>query len=459
MSKSVVVIGTQWGDEGKGKVVDLLSEQANAVVRFQGGHNAGHTVVVGGRSTILHLLPSGILHRQVRCFLGAGVVLSPPAVLAEIEYLEKGGLPVRERLRISSACPLVLPCHQALDQARESTQNGGQNIGTTQRGIGPAYEDKVGRRALRLCDLVEATGWEEKLRTLLDYYNFQLKHWHQAPSVDVDAVLDASLSWAEALRPLLADVPGELAALRHSAGTCLLFEGAQGVMLDIDHGTYPYVTSSNTGASMAAIGAGVPPRSIDYILGISKAYCTRVGAGPFPTETSGAVGEKLSARGMEFGATTGRARRCGWLDIAALRRVHQLNNLDGLCVTKLDVLDGIDPLRLCVGYKLDGARYQVLPDGAHLQERCRPVYETLPGWKESTNGVGQLADLPANALAYLRRVEALLEVPVTMISTGQDRHDTICLQDPYKGPQEPSSLGQQPLPDEGQSVTPTGSDS
>ncbi len=432
MSRSVVLFGTQWGDEGKGKVVDLLSEQADAVVRFQGGHNAGHTVVVGGRSTILHLLPSGILHPKVHCFLGSGVVLSPPALLEEIAYLEKGGLPVRDRLHVSSACPLVLPCHQALDQALESMRKSKkQVIGTTQRGIGPAYEDKVARRALRLCDLMETGGWEEQLRELLDYYNFLLEHWCKQDLMDVNAVLDASLAWVEPLRPLVSDVPARLATLRGAPNTKLLFEGAQGMLLDMDHGTYPYVTSSNTAAAVAATGAGVPPRSIDYVLGISKAYCTRVGAGPFPTELKDALGERLSDRGMEFGSTTGRARRCGWLDAASLRRVHQINGLDGLCLTKLDVLDGIDPLQLCIGYEVDGVRYRALPDGASLQARCRPIYEELPGWQKSTSGLVLASELPHQAVAYLRRVEELVEVPVTMISTGKDRRDTIILEDPY----------------------------
>ncbi len=429
MGKNVVVVGTQWGDEGKGKVVDLLTERVAAVVRFQGGHNAGHTLVIEGRKTVLHLIPSGILRAHVRCLIGNGVVLSPQALLEEIDMLEANGVPATERLAVSEACPLILPYHVALDHARERAR-GKAAIGTTGRGIGPAYEDKVARRALRLGDLFHRERFAAKLGEVLDAHNFALQHYYHADTVDFQQVLDETLALAERLRPLVADVPDLLYGHR-ARGESVLFEGAQGTLLDIDHGTYPFVTSSNTTAGGAACGSGVGPRDLDYVLGITKAYTTRVGAGPFPTELLDEMGEHLARRGHEFGATTGRPRRCGWFDAVSLRRAIRINSVSGLCITKLDVLDGLDTIRLCVGYRCGGEERTMPPVGADEYADCTPIYEELPGWKESTVGVKRYDELPANARAYLARIEAVVETPVDIISTGPERSETIVLRDPF----------------------------
>ncbi|WP_295459166.1 adenylosuccinate synthase [uncultured Thiodictyon sp.] len=429
MGNNVVVIGTQWGDEGKGKVVDLLTEHVSAVVRFQGGHNAGHTLVIDGVKTVLHLVPSGILRAGVRCLIGNGVVLSPQALLTEIAALEQTGVPVRERLGLSAACALILPYHVALDLARE-TARGTKAIGTTGRGIGPAYEDKVARRGIRLGELLDPEHFKERLREVLDYHNFTLAHYFKCAPVDYAAVLDEALAHAEQLRPMVVDVPGVLHALR-AQGADVLFEGAQGSMLDIDHGTYPYVTSSNTTAGGAACGSGVGPRDLDYILGIVKAYTTRVGGGPFPTELFDADGDRLSARGHEFGATTGRKRRCGWLDMVALKRSFAINSVTGICITKLDVLDGMQRLKICTAYELDGQTITTLPIGADTLARCTPRYLELPGWSESTVGAASLDALPANARAYLKTIEDLCGLPIDLISTGPDRGETLVLRHPF----------------------------
>jgi adenylosuccinate synthase len=433
MSKSprnVVVIGTQWGDEGKGKIVDWLTDRAQGVVRFQGGHNAGHTLVIAGRKTVLHLIPSGILRQEVDCFIGNGVVVSPEALVQEMDELGAAGVPgVEARLCISEACPLILPYHAALDAAREASR-GAQKIGTTGRGIGPAYEDKVARRAIRVQDLFRPVRFAEKLKELLEYHNFVLTQYHGQPAVDFQKTLDEALALAPRLAPLVADVPR---ALYHAnrAGKNLLFEGAQGSLLDIDHGTYPYVTSSNCVAGAAAAGAGIGPMHLHYVLGITKAYTTRVGGGPFPTELSDGVGEQLRQRGQEFGATTGRPRRTGWFDAAALKRSIQLNGLSGLCITKLDVLDGVESVKICVGYRIEGELSEILPVGAEELERCEPVYEELPGWKESTVGIRDYDALPRAARDYLKRIEALAGVPIDIISTGPDREETIVRRHPY----------------------------
>jgi len=430
MGKNVVVVGTQWGDEGKGKIVDWLTESAQGVVRFQGGHNAGHTLVIGGRKTVLHLIPSGILREGVACYIGNGVVLAPDALIAEIDELEAAGVSVAERLRISEACPLILPYHQALDNAREAAK-GEKKIGTTGRGIGPTYEDKVARRALRLQDLLRPKRFAEKLAELLDYHNFVLQHYFRWPTVDFKKTLDDALAMAPRLEKLVADVPRELYEA-HKAGANLLFEGAQGTLLDIDHGTYPFVTSSNCVAGAAAAGAGVGPGMLHYVLGITKAYTTRVGSGPFPTELWDDVGKHLATRGNEFGATTGRPRRCGWFDAAALKRSIQINGVSGLCVTKLDVLDGVEELKVCTGYRLDGKVSEILPVGAEEIGRCEPMYETMPGWTESTLGAKSFDALPANARRYLARLEELCGVPADIISTGPDREETILRRHPFE---------------------------
>jgi adenylosuccinate synthase len=425
-----VVVGTQWGDEGKGKIVDWLTDRAQGVVRFQGGHNAGHTLVIGGKKTVLHLIPSGILRSEVDCFIGNGVVLAPDALLAEMDELEAAGVKnVVARLIVSEACPLILPYHGALDRAREAAR-GEKKLGTTGRGIGPAYEDKVARRALRLQDLFRPTRFADKLRELLDFHNFVLEKYYGQEKVDFQKTLDSALALAPRLAPLVADVPR---ALYHAnrKGKNLLFEGAQGSLLDIDHGTYPFVTSSNCVAGAAAAGAGIGPMHLHYVLGITKAYSTRVGEGPFPTELSDDVGERLRQRGKEFGATTGRPRRTGWFDAAALKRSIQLNGVSGLCITKLDVLDGAETLKICVGYRIDGEMSDILPVGAEELERCVPVYEEVPGWQESTVGVKTQAGLPKNARAYLERVERLCGVPIDIISTGPDREETIVLRHPF----------------------------
>ncbi len=428
MGKNIVVIGTQWGDEGKGKIVDLLTDRVSAVVRFQGGHNAGHTLVIDGKKTVLHLIPSGILRDNVLCLIGNGVVLSPQALREEIEMLEGNGVPARERLRISEACPLILSYHVALDRAREVAR-GNAPIGTTGRGIGPAYEDKVARRALRLGDLFYPERFAAKLGEVLDYHNFVLQHYYKVDPINLQRILDESLAMAPYLKPLVADVP-ELLHQYRKRDEGLLFEGAQGTLLDVDHGTYPYVTSSNTTAGGAATGSGMGPGAFDYILGITKAYTTRVGSGPFPTELFDEMGEHLSARGREFGSTTGRRRRCGWFDAVALRRAIQINSVSGLCITKLDVLDGLDTIRLCVGYRYDGEERLTPPVGAEAFANCEPVYLDMPGWKESTVGVRYYDELPAQARAYLARIEAIVETPIDIISTGPDRADTIILRNP-----------------------------
>jgi adenylosuccinate synthase len=429
MGKNVVVIGTQWGDEGKGKVVDLLTDRAGAVVRFQGGHNAGHTLVIGEEKTVLHLIPSGILRDGVTCLIGNGVVLAPDALLEEVRMLEERGVPARERLRLSEACPLILPYHVALDHAREKAR-GKAAIGTTGRGIGPAYEDKVSRRGLRLSDLFHRERFAAKLGEVLDYHNFVLQHYYKAEPVDFQQVLDGALALEEDLRPLVADIPALLARYREK-GEGVLFEGAQGTLLDIDHGTYPYVTSSNTTAGGAATGSGAGPRTLDYVLGITKAYTTRVGSGPFPTELFDDMGEHLARRGHEFGSTTGRPRRCGWFDAVALRRSIVLSSVSGLCITKLDVLDGLDTVRIGVGYDCDGEVRGAPPVGAEGFEACQVVYEELPGWKASTVGVKRFDDLPADARRYLERIEALTGVPVDIVSTGPERNETIIRRHPF----------------------------
>jgi adenylosuccinate synthase len=431
MGKNVVVIGAQWGDEGKGKVVDLLTEHAAVVVRFQGGHNAGHTLVIGGQKTVLHLIPSGILRDGVQCLIGNGVVLSPAALLTEIDQLERQGVEVTARLWISEACPLILPYHVALDQAREKAR-GERAIGTTGRGIGPAYEDKVSRRAVRLADLFYRERFAAKLGEVLDFHNFVLQRYFQTEPVDFQKVLDETLAMSERLRPLAADVT-ELLDVHRRRGHNVLFEGAQGAMLDIDHGTYPYVTSSNTTAGGAATGTGLGPRHLDYVLGITKAYTTRVGGGPFPTELFDETGEYLAERGHEFGSTTGRRRRCGWFDAVALRRSILNNSVSGLCVTKLDVLDGLDSIQVCVGYRCGPDRLDSAPLGAEALALCQPIYEEISGWKESTVGARRYEDLPATAQAYLRRIEELSATPIDIISTGPDRADTIVLRNPFAG--------------------------
>ena len=430
-ARNVVVIGTQWGDEGKGKIVDWLTDRAQGVVRFQGGHNAGHTLVIGGRKTVLHLIPSGILREDVDCFIGNGVVVSPQALAEEMNELEGAGVRgVVARLCISEACPLILPYHGALDAAREASR-GAQKIGTTGRGIGPAYEDKVARRAIRLQDLFKPVRFAEKLTEILDFHNFVLANYYKQPRVDFQKTLDESLALAARLLPLVADVPRALYDANR-AGRNLLFEGAQGSLLDIDHGTYPFVTSSNCVAGAAAAGAGIGPHHLHYVLGITKAYTTRVGGGPFPTELSDDVGEQLRQRGQEFGATTGRPRRTGWFDAAALKRSIQLNGVSGLCITKLDVLEGVEAVKICVGYKLEGTLSEILPVGAEELERCHPVYEELPGWMESTVGIRTYDKLPARARAYLDRIEELARVPIDLISTGPDREETIVRRHPFE---------------------------
>ena len=429
MGKFVVVLGTQWGDEGKGKIVDLLTEKATGVVRFQGGHNAGHTLVIKGEKTVLHLIPSGILREGVECMIGNGVVLSPEALLKEIDMLEAEGVPVSERLQLSVSCQLILPYHAALDAAREAAR-GSKAIGTTGRGIGPAYEDKAARRGLRLGDLLDTERFAEKLKTVMEYHNFALEHLYKAEALDYDTVLADTLAYVDRLRPMMADIPTRLHELRES-GDNVMFEGAQGSLLDIDHGTYPYVTSSNTTAGGASTGSGVGPRDLDYILGITKAYTTRVGAGPFPTELFDDVGAQIAKKGQEFGATTGRARRCGWLDAVALRSAMRLNSITGLCVTKLDVLDELESISICTAYELDGKTVSVPPAGSAAFSRCKPVYETLPGWQSNTFGVTEYDELPENAKKYLARMAELLKTPVDIISTGPDRDHTMIMRNPY----------------------------
>jgi adenylosuccinate synthase len=417
MGKNVVVIGTHWGDEGKGKIVDLLTEHVSAVVRFQGGHNAGHTLVVGGKKTVLHLIPSGILHEHVQCLIGNGVVLSIPDLFKEVGELEEAGVSVRERLMVSPGCPIILPHHVSLDLMRENVR-GNRKIGTTGRGIGPAYEDKVARRGLRVADLFNPEAFRTALEEVMEYHNFVLEHFFHTEPVDLERSLDASLGHAERLRPMVGDVVDRLAELRKN-GANVLFEGAQGSLLDIDQGTYPYVTSSNTTAGAISSGCGVGPRDLDFVLGITKAYTTRVGAGPFPTELFDNVGSHLARVGNEFGSTTGRPRRCGWFDAAALQRVIQINSISGLCITKLDVLDGLDTIRIC-------RRYEPGDNGEDV-----PVYDDVPGWKESTVGARRFSDLPVGARDYLQTIEDACGVSIDFVSTGPDRADTIVVNDPF----------------------------
>lgn len=429
MSKNVVVIGTQWGDEGKGKIVDWLTDHAEGVVRFQGGHNAGHTLVVNGKKTVLRLIPSGMLHPGKTCFIGNGVVLSPEALLKEIDELQAAGIDVASRLKISEACPLILPYHITLDKAREAAK-GENKIGTTGRGIGPTYEDKVARRAIRVQDLFHPERFAAKLGENLAYYNFLLKEYFKTDTVDFQETLEQTMQLAERIKPMVADVSRTLYELNKS-GKSILFEGAQGTLLDVDHGTYPFVTSSNCVAGAASAGAGVAPQMLNYVLGIVKAYTTRVGSGPFPTELFDDVGAGLAKRGNEFGAVTGRPRRCGWFDAALLKRSIQINGVSGLCVTKLDVMDGMDEIRLCVGYKKDGQTYDILPFGAENVAGCEPIYETWPGWSETTFGVKRYEELPENARNYLQRISEFCEAPIDIISTGPDREETIVLRHPF----------------------------
>ncbi|WP_067515955.1 adenylosuccinate synthase [Endozoicomonas ascidiicola] len=429
MGKTVVVLGTQWGDEGKGKIVDLLTEQAEAVVRFQGGHNAGHTLVINGEKTVLHLIPSGILRDGVVCYIGNGVVLSPEALLKEMKQLEETGVPVRERLKLSPSCPLILPYHIALDQARELAR-GEAKIGTTGRGIGPAYEDKVARRGLRVADLLHPERFAKKLKEVMEYHNFSLVNYYKVEAVDYQKVLDDTLEMAKELIPMVDRVADSLHA-HHDRGDHILFEGAQGSLLDIDHGTYPFVTSSNTTAGGASTGSGFGPLYLDYVLGITKAYTTRVGSGPFPTELDDENGRHLAKVGNEFGATTGRPRRCGWFDAVALKQAIQINSVTGLCLTKLDVLDGLETIRICVDYKNAEGESITTPVDVEEYEAVQPVYEELPGWTESTFGAKNIDDLPANAVAYIKRLEEVTGAPIDLISTGPDRVETIILRQPF----------------------------
>lgn len=430
MGKNIVVLGTQWGDEGKGKIVDLLTDQISAVVRFQGGHNAGHTVIIEGNKTVLHLIPSGILREGVQCLIGNGVVVCPQALLEEVSMLEDKGISIRNRLKISEACTLILPYHIALDQAREKAK-GNDAIGTTGRGIGPAYEDKVARRALRAGDLLNKDKFAKKLSEVMEFHNFILKEYFKSETIDYQRTLDETMDHAESIIPMLTDVT-ELIWQLQEQGENILFEGAQGTLLDIDHGTYPFVTSSNTTAGGVSTGSGVGPGCIDYILGITKAYTTRVGSGPFPTELFDETGAYLAKKGHEFGATTGRPRRCGWFDSVAVRRAKQVNSLTGLCITKLDVLDGLDSIKICTGYKYRGETRLTPPAGADAIAECSPVYEEMPGWTESTLGLTSYDALPQNAVNYLNRLEALTGTPIDMISTGPDRVETMILKHPLE---------------------------
>jgi adenylosuccinate synthase len=431
MARNVVVIGTQWGDEGKGKVVDWLTDHSQGVVRFQGGHNAGHTLVIGGQKTALQLIPSGIMRAGVACYIGNGVVLSVPDLLREIDKLQASGVEVASRLKVSEACPVILPYHTALDAAREVAR-GAAKIGTTGKGIGPAYEDKVARRAIRVADLLNEKRLEEKLRENLDYHNYVLVNYLKAEAVDYQKTFDDAMATVPRIRPMVTDVSSALYAA-HKAGANLLFEGAQGSLLDVDHGTYPFVTSSNCVAGNAAAGSGVGPNMLHYVLGITKAYTTRVGSGPFPSElpTDAGIGKHLASVGHEFGTVTGRARRCGWFDAALLRRSVQINGVSGMCLTKLDVLDGLESLRLCTGYRLNGKVVDIFPVGAEEAAACEPIYEEMPGWTEPTVGAKTMDALPAAARAYIRRIEELVGVPVDMVSTGPDREETIVLRHPF----------------------------
>lgn len=430
MGKNVVILGTQWGDEGKGKIVDLLTDQVSLVARFQGGHNAGHTLVIEGEKTVLHLIPSGILREGVTCLIGNGVVLAPDALFEEMTELEARGVPVRERLRISPSCPLILPYHVALDQAREVAR-GSKKIGTTGRGIGPAYEDKVARRGLRVGDLMNPERFKTKLAEVLEYHNFTLEHYYKAEPLDFDKVLTDALAWGEEMRPMVADVTDMLHSAREN-GDNILFEGAQGSLLDIDHGTYPFVTSSNTTAGGAATGSGFGPLYLDYVLGITKAYTTRVGSGPFPTELSCEVGKHLGVVGHEFGATTGRERRTGWFDAVAVKHAIRINSISGLCLTKLDVLDGLESVKICVGYKNKAGKSVSVPFDAEGWEEVQPVYEEMPGWSDKTVGAQSIDILPQAARNYISRLEELVGAPVDIVSTGPDRVETIILRQPFE---------------------------
>ena len=432
MTKNVVVIGAQWGDEGKGKIVDWLAEQTTGVVRFQGGHNAGHTLVVNGKKTILRLIPSGILHEKLDCFIGSGVVVSPEALLSEIDELNAAGVKnIEQRLKIAATAPLILPYHIALDQAREKSR-GADKIGTTGRGIGPAYEDKVARRSVRAGDLYNMELVAEKVRANLALYNVQLVHLHNAEEIKFEDVMAKIEAFRDRVLPMIADVSRTLYE-KHQNGERLLFEGAQGTLLDIDYGTYPFVTSSNCIAGAASGGAGVPPQMLNYVLGIVKAYTTRVGSGPFPTELFDEVGVGLAERGNEFGSVTGRPRRCGWFDAAALKRSIQINGITGMCITKLDVMDGMKEIKLCTEYTLpDGSTTDILPFGSDAVANCTPIYETMAGWTESTFGIKSYDALPENAKKYLKRIEEVCGAPIAIISTGPDREETILIQHPFK---------------------------
>lgn len=438
MAKNVVVIGTQWGDEGKGKIVDLLTDRASAVVRFQGGHNAGHTLVIDGKKTVLHLIPSGVLRENVLCLIGNGVVLSPSALLEEMAMLEKNGIPARDRIRLSESCPLILPYHIALDQAREIAR-GNKAIGTTGRGIGPCYEDKISRRGIRLGELMDSEHFARRLKEVMEYHNFALEHYFKRPTVDYQTVLDEALAQAEQLRGMIGDIPGILHEMRAN-GESIMFEGAQGALLDIDHGTYPYVTSSTTTAGGAASGSGVGPADLDYIVGIVKAYTTRVGAGPFPTELvydletnkGDEIGKYLGTKGHEFGATTGRQRRCGWLDIVSLNRSLKINSVTGICITKLDVLDELETIKIAVAYDLNGTRVTTPPVGSDRFAECIPEYIEMPGWQQSTVKAKRYDELPPAARNYLAKIEQLTGVPVHIISTGPDRVETIIVKHPFE---------------------------
>jgi len=437
MAKNVVIIGTQWGDEGKGKIVDLITDKVSSVVRFQGGHNAGHTLVINGNKTVLHLIPSGIFRNNVQCLIGHGVVLSMSALLKEMSELEKSGVEVKSRLKISPSCPLILPYHNALDNAREAYK-GTTVIGTTGNGIGPAYEDKVSRRGLRVGDLLDETLFSEKLKRVMEYHNFTLKNYYNQEVVDYQKTLDEAISQASTIKPMIFDVAEEIHT-RMSKDENILFEGAQGALLDIDQGTYPYVTSSNTTSGAAVTGSGIGVRDIDYVLGIVKAYTTRVGGGPFPTELNydistdegDAVGKELCSRGQEFGATTGRQRRCGWLDLVILNRSFKINAVSGICLTKLDVLDELDSIKICVAYEINGEKTTTPPFSAEGYDIAKPVYIEMPGWNSSTIGTRSFGELPIEAQNYIRKIEELSHLPVDILSTGPDRDETLILQNPF----------------------------
>ena len=437
MAKNVVIIGTQWGDEGKGKIVDLITNKVSSVVRFQGGHNAGHTLVINGNKTVLHLIPSGIFRNNVQCLIGHGVVLSMSALLKEMSELEKSGVEVKSRLKISPSCPLILPYHNALDNAREAYR-GATAIGTTGNGIGPAYEDKVARRGLRVGDLLDETLFSEKLKRVMEYHNFTLKNYYNQEVVDYQKTLDEAISQASTIKPMIFDVAEEIHT-RMSKDENILFEGAQGALLDIDQGTYPYVTSSNTTSGAAVTGSGIGVRDIDYVLGIVKAYTTRVGGGPFPTELNydistdegDAVGKELCSRGQEFGATTGRQRRCGWLDLVILNRSFKINAVSGICLTKLDVLDELDSIKICVAYEINGEKTTTPPFSAEGYDIAKPVYIEMPGWNSSTIGTRSFGELPIEAQNYIRKIEELSHLPVDILSTGPDRDETLILQNPF----------------------------